>query len=382
LYEVGKMDVSHGISLALGSYGMHSDERLEELSDPQSMSTRAPFDDLPKAELHLHLEGSLKSSTVVELAARHGETVTPEEVASRYSCSDFAGFIQAYIWVTSFLREPEDYAIAMRRLAQSLIRQNIVYAEVILSVGVMHWRKQNVAENFAAIAETAASASNTHTQGVRVAFIFDFIRQFGSKPAMLVARAAAELREAGVVGFGMGGDELSLPASEFRDVFAFAREAGLHSVPHAGEIGDVQSVRDAIHELGAERIGHGIAAMHDAALCEELAERGVALEICPGSNLATGALARQTGNPAATLANHPLKLLFDRGVRVTLSTDDPAMFHTSLGEEYRHAAALGFTPAELLRLAENSFHAAFLPDDEKQSLLRVFRERATALGLL
>ena len=352
---------------------------LEELSDPQPSPVDFPFGELPKAELHLHLEGSLEAATVVELAARHGEIITPEEVASRYSCRDFAAFIQAYIWVTSFLREPQDYAIAMRRLAESLVRQNIVYAEIILSVGMMQWRKQNVAENFAAMSAVAADA---RIQGVRTAFIFDFIRQFGSGPAMEVARTAAELRDSGVVGFGMGGDELSLPASELRGVFAVAREAGLHSVPHAGEIGDAQSVRDAITELGAERIGHGIAAMHDAALCEELAERGIALEICPGSNLATGALARQTGNPAATLADHPLKLLFDRGVHVTLSTDDPTMFHTSLDVEYRHAAALGFTQTELIRLAENSFHAAFLPLDEKQALLQTFRRRAAALGLL
>lgn len=349
------------------------------MRDSQPAPTDFPFGELPKAELHLHLEGSLEPATVVELAARHGETVTLEEVASRYSCRDFAGFIQAYIWVTSFLREPEDYAIAMRRLAQTLISQNIVYGEIILSVGVMQWRKQNVAENFAAI---SAAASDARSQGLRAAFIFDFIRQFGPEPAMLVAEAAAELRDSGVVGFGMGGDELSLPTADFRDVFSFAREAGLHSVPHTGEMGDAQSIRDAIHELGAERIGHGIAAVHDSALCEELAERDIALEICPGSNLASGALARQTGNPTATLAGHPLKLLFDRGVRVTLSTDDPAMFRTSLAQEYRHAAALGFTSAELIRLAENSYHAAFLRADEKQALLRVFRERAAALGLI
>lgn len=345
----------------------------------KSSANSFPFDELPKAELHLHLEGSMQPSTVMELAGRHGQRVTAEEAAARYSYSDFNGFIQAYIWVTSFLHEPEDYALITRRLIETLLRDHVVYAELSISAGMMLWREENITENFAAISEMGASARR---EGLQLKYHFDVVRRFGPEPAKAVARAAADLQSQGLVAFGIGGDENSLPASDFRNVFAFVREAGLHAVAHAGEIGGPDSIRDAINILHAERIGHGIAAMHDAALCAELVQRGIAFDVCPGSNLATGALARQTSNPHATLADHPLKLLFDRGVTVTLSTDDPPMFHTNLRKEYETAAALGFTNEQLARVAENGFLAAFLPAAEKNILLDQFRQRAAALGLI
>jgi adenosine deaminase/aminodeoxyfutalosine deaminase len=337
------------------------------------------FAALPLAELHVHLEGSIAPSTVVELAAGHGIHISRDEAVARYSYSNFAGFIEAFKWVTSLLREPEDYVLITRRLAEELLRQSVVYAEVTFSAGVMLLRQQDISANFAAIAEAGAAFQ---ARGLKLAWISDVVRQFGGEPAFTVARATANLRSSGVVAFGIGGDELSLPVEEFRAAFDFARDAGLHIVAHAGEIGGPDSIREAITVLGAERIGHGIAAIHDVALCEKLAACQIPLEICPTSNLATGALTPQTGNPAATLANHPLKKLYDRGLCITLSTDDPAMFHTSLHQEYGVAASLGFSTPEIVRMAENSFHAAFLAPDEKLALLRTFRERAAALGLL
>jgi aminodeoxyfutalosine deaminase len=337
------------------------------------------FAGLPLAELHLHLEGAIAPATVVELGARHGIRVLLDETIARYSYSDFAGFIEAFKWVTSFLREPWDYALITERLAEELLRQSVVYAEVTISAGAMLLRQQDIAANFAAIAEAAAPFE---ARGLRLVWIFDAVRQFGPDPALVVARAAANLHSSGVVAFGIGGDELSLPAAEFRAVFSFARDAGLHIVAHAGEIGGPDSIREAIEVLGAERIGHGIAAINDGDLCDELAAHRIPLEVCPTSNLATGALARQTGDSAATLADHPLKKLYDRGLSVTLSTDDPAMFHTNLQQEYGVAASLGFSASDLVNLAENSFQAAFLPQDEKLEVLGTFRKRAVALGLL
>jgi aminodeoxyfutalosine deaminase len=340
-------------------------------------TTRTPtiVDALPKAEIHLHLEGSIRPETAVELAGRHGVEITPEAVAARYNYSNFAGFIEAFKWVTSFLRDPDDYRLITRRLAEELIRQNVVYAEITISAGVMLRRMQNVEANFEAIVETASSVP---FRKLRTAWIFDAARQFGAEAAMEVARWAAKLQKTGVIAFGMGGDELAYPAANYRPAFDYARSEGLHIVCHAGEIGGPDSVRDAVEILGAERIGHGIAVMNDAALAESFANRKVVLENCLTSNLCTGALAKQTGDPEATLTDHPLRTFLERGIAVTLSTDDPAMFRTDLLTEYSKAASLGLRNEQLLSLAEQSFSAAFLSPIEKRQMLEEFRAAARA----
>jgi aminodeoxyfutalosine deaminase len=337
------------------------------------------IDSLPKAELHLHLEGSIRPETAVELAARHGVELNRADIVGRYNYSNFSGFIEAFKWVTSFLRDPEDYALITRRLAEELMRQNVVYAEITISVGVMLRRMQNVEASFEAIHETAASVPFAR---LRTAWIFDAARQFGAEAASEVARWAAKLERSGVVGYGMGGDELAFPAVNFRPAFDLARNAGLRIVCHAGEIGGAQAVRDAIDILGAERIGHGIGVMHDAALAESLSMRKVYLENCLTSNLATGALAKQLGKAEASLEEHPLRRFIEKGVPVTLSTDDPAMFHTDLLTEYSKAASLGLSNEQLMALAEQSFHAAFLPPIDKRRLLEDFRAAAKSGGLL
>jgi aminodeoxyfutalosine deaminase len=338
-------------------------------------SNRQPtiVDPLPKAEIHLHLEGSIRPETAVELAARHDVGITPEAVAARYNYSNFAGFIEAFKWVTSFLRDPDDYRLITQRLADELIRQNVVYAEITISTGVMLRRMQNVEANFEAIRETALSVP---FRRLRTAWIFDAARQWGPDAAMEVARWAAKLQKSGVIAFGMGGDELAFPAVNFRPAFDYARGEGLRLVCHAGEIGGPESVREAVEILGAERIGHGIAVMNDPVLAESFANRKVVLENCLTSNLCTGALAKQTGKTDATLADHPLPKFLERGIAVTLSTDDPGMFHTDLLTEYSKAAALGLSNEQLLNLAEHSFSAAFLPPVDKRQLLEDFRAAA------
>ena len=210
-----------------------------------TQTTRQPtvLDALPKAELHLHLEGSIRPETAVELAGRHGIEITVEEVTARYNYSNFAGFIDSFKWVTSFLRDPEDYALITRKLLEELVRQNVVYAEITISAGVMLRRMQNVEANFAAIREAAESVL---FRRLRTAWIFDAARQFGPEAAMEVARWAAKLNRAGVIAFGMGGDELAFPAVNFRPAFDLARGEGLHIVCHAGEIGGPESVREAV----------------------------------------------------------------------------------------------------------------------------------------
>jgi aminodeoxyfutalosine deaminase len=343
--------------------------------------TRQPtiVDALPKAELHLHLEGTIRPETAVELAARHGMEVKPEEAAARYRFSNFAGFIETFKWVTSFLREPADYALITRNALADLGRQDVVYAEITISAGVMLRRMQNVEANFAAIREAAGIVVFNR---LRTAWILDATRQFGPDAALEVARVAAKLEREGVVAFGMGGDELAFPAVNFRHAFELAREGGLHTVCHAGEIGGPESVRDAVEVLGAERIGHGIALMNDAVLEDALATRRIVLENCITSNVATGALAKQTGKANASFADHPLPQLLARGSLVTLSTDDPGIFHTDLLTEYSLAASLGLSNAQLLQLAQQSFSAAFLPPTDKRRLLDDFQSAARSAGLL
>jgi aminodeoxyfutalosine deaminase len=346
-----------------------------------SQTTRQPtvLDALPKAELHLHLEGSIRPETAVELAERHDVKLTADEVAARYNYSNFAGFIEAFKWVTSYLRAPEDYALITRKLLGELVRQNVVYAEITISAGVMLRRTQNVEANFTAIREASESVLFRH---LRTGWIFDAARQFGPDAAKEVAASGAKLQRSGVIAFGMGGDELAFPAVNFRPAFDLARSEGLRIVCHAGELGGPESVREAVDILGAERIGHGIAVMHDPALAESLATRRVVLENCISSNLCTGALAKQTGKPDVSVADHPLAKLMAIGSLVTLSTDDPGMFHTDLLTEYSRAASLGLSKEQQMQLAEQSFNAAFLPPIEKRQLLENFRAAAKSAGLL
>jgi len=311
---------------------------------------------LPKAELHLHLEGSIRPPIVSELTARHGLRITEGEVRRRYSYTDFLGFLDTFKWVTSFLRNPEDYALIVQDLAEQLLLQNVVYAEVTLSVGVMLLRNQRPERNFEAILR---AAEPFEARGLKLFWIFDAVRQFGPDAAQQVVNAARNAASKKIVAFGIGGDELSIPTVAFRSVYESAAALGLHRLMHAGEIGGPEKIREAVELLGVERIGHGIAAIHDPSLMDLLADRRIPLEICPGSNILTGALARQLSQSAASIKSHPLPQLLRHGIPVTLSTDDPTMFHTDLATEYRNAHRMGLSESELTSLLQASFTHAF-----------------------
>lgn len=320
---------------------------------------------LPKAELHLHLEGSIQIPTVCALTARHGSPASADEVRARYAYSNFPQFIEAFKWVTSFLREPRDYALIARDLAEHLLTQNVVYAEVTLSVGVMLLRGQRPEANFEAI---LAAVAPFEKRGLRMNFIFDAVRQFGADAARAVVESARQIRSPRIVAFGIGGDELSISTSEFRRVYGSAAEAGLHLLIHAGEIGGPDMIRESVELLGAQRIGHGIAAVRDRSLMDLLAEKRIPLEVCPTSNIRTGALDRQLGRAAASIEDHPLPALFRHGIPVVLSTDDPPMFHTTLRAEYELALQMGLAADELRRLVKMSFDHSFLSPQEKLAL--------------
>lgn len=319
---------------------------------------------MPKAELHIHLEGSIRPAVARQLAMRSGVDMTEEEIRRRYSYSNFTEFIEAFKWVTSFLRKPADFALLASDVGEQLLQQNVIYAELTLSVGIMLLRRQNPQENFEAM---LAATKPFEARGLHLNWIFDAVRQFGPEAAMDVVEWAGRCASPRIVAFGIGGDELSIPTREFQKVYNRVGELGMRRLIHAGEIGGPEKIREAIELLGAERIGHGIAAIHDPVLMELAIERGIPMEVCPVSNLRTGALAVQA-NAKATLKEHPLLALVRRGVPVVLSTDDPAMFHTSLIEEYEHAQAMGLTEAELSRVVAQGFQYAFASPEVRSRL--------------
>ncbi|MDE3165794.1 MAG: adenosine deaminase family protein, partial [Acidobacteriota bacterium] len=248
--------------------------------------------EMPKAELHLHLEGSIEPETLHEL-----DPVTPvEEFRRLYEYENFDAFLRAFGEIGKRLRRPEDYALITRRLLEQLEAQNVRYAEIILAAGVVLWKRQEFAPIFDAVSEAAAASP------VRVRWILDAVRQFGAEHVMRVAELAAERVNRGVIAFGIGGSEERGPAEWFGDAFRFARESGLHLTAHAGESMGPESIRAAL-DLGAERIGHGIAAARDEALMRQLRERDIPLEVCPTSNLVTGVVRR--------IEDHPLRRLYD-----------------------------------------------------------------------
>jgi aminodeoxyfutalosine deaminase len=318
---------------------------------------------LPKAELHLHLEGSIEPGTLLELRQRHGmEGASLADVEQLYNYADFKGFLASFKDVTGHLRAPEDYELITYRLMELLKAQNVRHAEVIVSVGICLWRQQDFAAIFEGLERGRQRGEKDF--GVSLLWIFDAVRQFGAEKAQSVLDLAIQFHDRNVVAFGIGGDELAGPPEWFAGVYSRAAEHGLHLTAHAGESAGPDSIWGALN-LKAERIGHGLTAGQDAELIEELAQRQVPIEICVTSNLRTGV--------CTELAKHPVRSYFDQGLMLTLNSDDPAMFRTSLNQEYQLVQeTFGFTDEHLRELARNSFEASFLPAEKKIEFLNLF----------
>jgi aminodeoxyfutalosine deaminase len=331
---------------------------------PDTSSAYADFiAGLPKAELHVHHVGSASPRIVSELAARHPGVVPSDLDALRefYTFRDFGHFIEVYLAVVDLLREPEDIRLLTYEVACDMAAQNIRYAELTLTPWTSVQRGIPLPAYVEAVEDARVAAERDH--GVRLRWIYDIPGESGLPAGEDTVAYALDDPPETLVGFGLGGPEVGVGRPQFKDVFDRARSAGLHSVPHAGETTGPQTVWDAIHDLGAERIGHGTSSVQDPALVEYLVEHGIPLEVCPTSNIATRAV--------DTLANHPLKQLYDAGVTITVNSDDPPMFNTTLNQEYQIAARLlGLDEGGLAELAKATVRASFMPEPEKAMLER------------
>ena len=332
---------------------------------------------LPKAELHLHLEGTVDPPTLSELSRRHptplettnnryrniedsGRVFTEDEARELYQYKHFTGFMWAFKAVTERLRTADDYELVTYRMMQKLHAQNVLHAEVYISAGVVQWRGQDFAPLFAG-AERGRHRGERDF-GISLYWILDAVRHFGVDEAQRVVEEAIRLKSHNVVGIGIGGDERHAVHEQFREVYEYAAKHGLRLTVHAGETVGPESIWGALRELKADRIGHGLHAIDDPELVRHLADKQIPVEVCITSNVMTGCCAR--------IEDHPVRKLFEAGVLVTLNTDDPDMFRTTLSREYQLAQEVfGFSEAELRELARNSFRASFLPEEKQRELL-------------
>jgi adenosine deaminase len=319
---------------------------------------------LPKVELHVHHIGSASPQTVADLASRHaGRTpvpADPQQLAAYFTFTDFAHFIEVYLSVVDLIRDPEDIWALTYQVGRDLSAQQVRYAEVTVSP-YSSVSRGIAAEAFCEAIEDARVRVQADF-GTSMVWCFDIPGEAGIPAADITLDIALQNRPAGLVSFGLGGPEIGVPRSQFGPHFATARAAGLHSVPHAGESTGPQTIWDSIHELGAERIGHGIAAAQDPDLMEYLREHGISLEICPTSNVCTRSV--------PSLESHPLPLIAAAGVEFSINSDDPPMFSTNLGNEYAVAARLlDLDQHGIADLARAGVRASFLDDAGKRDIL-------------
>lgn len=322
--------------------------------------------EMPKVELHVHLEGSIRPATLLILAERNGIPLPasdPRGLEEFYHFTDFDHFIQVYVTISRCLRTADDFRLIAYEFGAEMARQRIRYAEVTFSP-YTHVTNTGLpfAEIVAALNDGRRCARSDF--GVEFQWVFDIVRHDPSSQHTVVRWAASALDQ-GVVALGLGGTERGYPPEWFTESFAEARRAGLHRVPHAGEVAGPESVWGAIRYLDAERIGHGVRSGEDPELLAYLRDHQIPLELCLTSNLCLGVY--------PSLSDHPVRRLWDQGLYLTINSDDPPMFGTDLVQEYQKLAdGHGFTANELERLSLNALHASFLPEEQKRAWQREF----------
>jgi aminodeoxyfutalosine deaminase len=327
---------------------------------------------LPKAELHVHLEGSMPPETLLELGARHGIQDVPktlEDVRRFFDFRDFAHFIEVYITIVKVLREGADFSALAYGKGAELARHNVRYAEVFFTPPLHTDRGIPADEIFSGLEDGRQRALKDH--GVEMVWMADIPGERGVAGAEQTLRELLDHRPPGFVAFGLGGPEIGIPRPQFAPYFEAAIAEGYHSIPHAGETTGARTIWDALEYLHAERIGHGTSLMEDASLVGYVVREQVPIDVSVTSNLCTKA--------APSLAAHPLPRMVAAGVNVTVNTDDPPMFNTNMSAEYRIARDLIGGEA-LLRAARAGFENSLLPEGRKLAYLKEFDEVAATLG--
>lgn len=318
--------------------------------------------DIPKAELHLHLEGSMKPNLVRQLAKRNG-LIVPEDMFApdeTYIWKDFLDFLQVYDKATVVLKNRQDYRDMTYTYLQECARVNTLYVELIYSSDHALLCGVSIEDSLEGVIQGIQEAKRDF--GIEARILLAFVRHFGVEKCINVAKWAAANPHPLVTGVNLAGDEINFPAEQFSEAFRIAANAGLQCTTHAGEMAGPESVWQAIDTAPITRIGHGVRAIEDDKLIETLIQRNITLEVCPGSNIAL--------QVHPDFAHHPLRKLKDRGVKVTLSSDDPPFFATTLANEYDNAVKyFNFDKAELLEMTRNSLNAAFVDEATRKELL-------------
>ena len=324
------------------------------------MHLEARIGAMPKAEIHVHLEGATTAETYFEIARRNGIELPAHELPQWkefFHFRDFNHFIEVYVTSTKMLRSAADYELLLRRFAAQQAALKVKYSETFVSCSLIP-QGAAAAEFLDALRRGIDAAERD--SGVRIALIADISRELPDSRHRVVQLAIEGHKRGVFAGLGLGGPEIGFPPELFADAYAAARKAGLHLVAHAGETGGAKSVRGALDALHAQRIGHGVQSLEDPELVERLRQHGTPLEICPQSNYRLGIV--KAGEP------HPIRALFDAGVRCTVNSDDPAMFETDLNREYRTLAQQGFTWEDIWKLNLDTLDATFLNEADKIAL--------------
>lgn len=333
---------------------------------------------MPKVELHVHLEGAIRPETLLELAQRHKMALphgnTLDAVRDWFTFRDFAHFIEVYVKTSEFIRTPDDIEFITRAFLQGQAEQNIRYSEVTYTA-YTHYQQKGLTfeEQLDAISRARRWAESQ--LGVSMGLIIDIPRFVSSEEGVEIARRTVKNRDKGVVAFGLGGPEIGHPPEKFVAAFQIAHEGGLPSVPHAGETVGPESIWGAINYLSAVRIGHGVRCIEDDSLVAALRERQIVLEVCPTSNICLGIF--------PSIQKHSLPHLVEAGLRVTINSDDPPMFNTTLTDEYQLIAEnFGYDADDMQRFVMTALEASFLPPSQKQALRADFEAEFAQLGHL